>query len=225
MASLSLRMRKGTAIVCLALVTATTAAQTRHSRLRPSKEFWDFPERPRAAVHYTHLSKDRKLAEVGDTLYMLNRRNRILWVWDTGGPPLNSPPFVDSSGTIYITAYDLLWVAIDSRTGDTKWSGTANGRASYSPIIPFKNDTYFVVTYMGAYRRSANEVVNNKVTLCRGNSILWTSEIPPDSRLRVRRGKAFVATWRHGRTKLEPLAVPDKLDKPIGKVSALAPYN
>ena len=111
------------------------------------------------------------------------------------------------------------------RASMSGWSGTANGRASYSPIIPFKNDTYFVVTYMGAYRRTPNEVVTNHVTLCRGNSILWTSDIPPDARLRVRSGKVFLVTGRNRRTTVTPLPVPDKLDKPIGRVSVLAPYN
>jgi hypothetical protein len=213
-------------IVFIGLAVSTTAAQTKHPRFHPSKEYWDWADNTRRTpIHYTHLSKGRRLVDVGDTLYMLNRRNRILWVWDTGGAPLNSPPFVDSSGTIYVTGADLMWVAIDSKTGDTKWSGTANGRASYSPIVPFKKDTYFVVTYMGAYRRTSKEIVNNNVTLCRGNSILWTSDIPPDARLRVRDGEVFLATRRNHRTTLKRLALPDKLDKPIGRVSVLAPYN
>ncbi len=209
-----------------ALAVSTTAAQTKHSRFRPSKEYWDWVDNGRpASIHYNRLANGRTLVDVGDSLYLLNRRNRILWAWDSGGPPLNSPPFLDSSETIYITGADLTWVAIDAKTGHTKWSGTANGRASYSPIIPFKNGMYFVITYMGAYRRTPTEVVKNGVTLCRGNSILWTSEIPSDSRLRVRRGKAFLSNRRVGRTVLEPLVVPDKLDKPIGRVSALAPYD
>ena len=213
-------------IICIALAVSTTAAQTKHSRFHPSKDYWDWVDNKRPApVHYTRLSVGSKLVDVGDTLYMLNRRNRIIWVWDTGGPPLNSPPFVDSSGTIYITAADLTWVAIDPKTGSNKWAGTANGRASYSAIIPFKKDAYFVVTHMGAYRRTPNEVVNNNVTLCRGNSILWTADIPPDARLRVRGGKAFLVTRRNHRMVFAALAAPDRLDRPIGKVSALAPYN
>jgi hypothetical protein len=214
------------AIICVAFVIAPITAQTKHLRLRPSKNYWDWAG-GRAHVHYISLSNGRRLAAVGDTLYMLNRHDRILWRWDSGGPPLNDLPFIDSRGIIYAIGMDLLWVAIDSANGREKWRGTANGRATYWQIVPYRHDMYFVVTNMEAYRSPPihGVAVNDELTLCRGNSILWTTEIPAAATLRVNGSKVFLTLKRRRRTITRNVTVPAKLDKPIGRVSALAPEN
>src|SRR5258705_2776443 len=146
----------GFLIASLSLVTSAWP-QSKQPKLRTSTKYWDYVD-PHPIVHVSRLSRNRTLASVGDTLFMLNTRNRIIWTWTSKGPPLTDLPIVDSTGTIYVLGYDLLWAAIDSDTGREKWRGTANGRALYSQINLFQKDTYLVVTDMSAYRESLHDL-------------------------------------------------------------------
>lgn len=203
------------------------SAQT--ARLRPSKEYWGWLDDNRPPkIQYFALKNRQRLAVVGDSLYMLNARNRILWQWDSGGPPFNDSPFIDSNGIIYLVGQDLLWVAIDSSNGKEKWRGTANGRASYIQLVPYKDDMYFVVVNLEAYRHPpANPDTDymDQIRLCRGNSILWDTVIPNNGTLRVRGERVTVVATRKNRTITKRIVVPRNLSKPIGRVSALADYN
>ena len=216
---------KKTALFIVLLLASSSPGQQR--ALRPSKNYWSWIDDTPPKVHYVALANKRRLAVVGDSLYLLNDQNRIVWQWDSGGPPLNDVPFVDSHGTIYVIGMDLLWAAIDSRDGKEKWQGTANGRATYSQMVPYTRDMYFVVTDMGGYRTwsTSDLVVNDKLTLCRGNSVLWETEIPAGARLRVRGESVSVLVRRRNRRVSKRIVVPAKLEKPIGKISALADYN
>jgi outer membrane protein assembly factor BamB len=156
---------------------------------------------------------------------MLNGRNRITWTWTSNGPPLTDIPIVDSTGTIYVLGYDLLWAAIESETGREKWRGIANGRALYSQLELFQGDTYLVVTDMSAYRESLHEFIKDKLTLCRGNAVLWDTEIPAGARIRVS-GKRVFMIYRHKKHLVRvPFSVPPHLSKPLGKISVLADYD
>ena len=212
--------------VVLLVAAATVPAQSERLKLRPSADYW-FSSGKRAPVRVSRLGGDRRLAAVGDMLYMLDGRGRVLWSWSTGGPPLTGRPVVDSKGTIYVIGYDLLWAAVDSASGREKWRGTANGRASYSQIEAYGDDLYLVVTDMGGYREYGNrgEVINDELTLCRGNSVLWETEIPAGSRIEVRGGEVFAVYGRRSRRASRRIDIPRRFDRPIGKVSALADYE
>src|SRR5438876_9268022 len=107
------------------LLSTSAWPQSKQPELRPSAKYWDYVD-PHPIVHISRLSRNRRLASVGDTVYMLDVHNQIIWTWTSKGPPLTDLPIVDSTGTIYVLGYDLLWAAIDPDTGREKWRGTAN---------------------------------------------------------------------------------------------------
>ena len=207
-------------VICL-LACAPSAAQTRLAHLRPSPDYWDIDDGP-APVRVRRVPGGRRLASVGDTLYMLDARGRVLWKWTSGGPPFTDEPVIDSTGTIYVIGYDLLWAAIDSADGKLKWAGTANGRALYSQIGLYRDDMYYVVTDMRGYRDNTVPHPDDYLTLCKGNDILWETAIPAGARIRVWRGRLFAVYRRRGRLVSRELKVPRRFGRPVGKVSALA---
>jgi hypothetical protein len=162
----------------------------------------------------------------GDTLYVFNSRNELLWKWSTDGPPLTDMPVEDSTGTMYAIGFDLTWVALNSATGETKWQGTASGGAVYSQIELYKGDKYLVVTDMESYREKFDDnTIEDTLSLCRGNSILWTTQIPAGARIRIQGGRVYWLVRRQGRILRRQIPIPVDTPKPIGKVSVLADYN
>src|SRR5215813_748401 len=103
------------ALAVLIALPVLCSGNSNYSRLRPSSDYWDKRAR-KVPVHISRLSRDRSLAAVGNTLYMLDARRRIVWTWSTKGPPLTDWPIVDSTGTVYVIAFDLTWVGLDSVT-------------------------------------------------------------------------------------------------------------
>jgi hypothetical protein len=205
------------------LLATSTPAQRRHSQLRPSKNYWDYwSGDARPTLHLIPVSKNRRLASVGDTLYMLDNRRRILWKWSADGEAFTDLPVIDSTGTIYVIGYDLLWAAIDSKTGRQKWRGTANGRATFSQIKLYRRNMYLVVTDMEGYRDSLrNKTIEDRLSLCRGNFILWESNIPAGAQIQLRNDQVFMIIARkHGAIR-RAIAVPRSFSKPLGKVSSL----
>lgn len=219
-------MRIILSLFTLLLLANSSPAQSEYAKLRPSSDYWDRGVK-HVPVKISRVARNRKLATVGDTLYMLDGRNQVVWTWSAGGPPLNDLPVIDLEGTIYVIGYDLLWAALDSATGRVKWQGTANGRAVYSQVELYRGGMYLVVTDMGGYRANANhgEVIKDRLTLCRGNSILWETEIPAGARVQVSGDKVFAVTKRKNRIVRLGVAIPRHFDQPIGKVSALADYE
>jgi hypothetical protein len=213
------------ACAALVLLLATPSiAQSRRLKLRPSKDYWTwagFPPRPKPDLLW--VPGHRRLASVGDTLYMLNSRDRILWTWSAeGGVPFTDIPIMDSGGTIYVIGYDLLWAAIDSETGRLKGRGTANGRATFSQIKLYRRNMYLVVTDMSGYRDSLRDTkIKDQLTLCSGNSILWNSDIPAGAELQVRNDQIFLVVRRKHRVIRQVIRVPDRFEEPIGRVGRL----
>jgi len=211
--------------VALLLLCLPAFAGHSYKDLRPSSKYWDRAQRS-VPVNITRLSSNRKLASVGDTVYMLDARNRVIWKWSSQGPPLTDQPILDSSGIIYAIGFDLVWVALDSKTGKQKWKGTACGRAVYSQIGIYKRDVYFVVTDMEGYRESLNDKrIKDGLSLCKGNSILWETKIPAGNRIEVKANRVVAVQRRRGRTLRKLIAIPERFGAPIGRVSVLAKYD
>jgi hypothetical protein len=196
--------------------------ESKTAGLRPSEKYWDQSAR-RVPVRLTRLSRGRKLATAGDTLYMLDAQNRVVWTWSTQGPPLTDLPIVDSQATIYVIGFDLIWAALDAATGKEKWRGTANGRAVYTQLRLYKDDLYLVVTDMEGYRVNLSDrTIQDNLTLCRGNDILWETSIPAGTRIKVQNGRVFALVRRKNRMVRREIVIPHKLGAPIGKVSVQA---
>lgn len=210
--------------IALIVLSLTALADGSHEQLRASSNYWGRTRR-HLPVHITRLSNNRRLASVGDTIYMLDAGNRILWTWSSDGPPLTDLPIMDSRGTIYAIALDLTWVALDSKTGQMIWSGTGNGRAVYSQIGLYKGDVYFVVTDMEGYRDSLSDRrIKDRFSICKGNSIHWETDIPAGSRIETRGNKIVAVLKRNGRILRKLIATPQKFGAPIGKVSTLSDH-
>jgi outer membrane protein assembly factor BamB len=162
---------------------------------------------------------------MGDSLYMLNRRNRIVWQWTSGGAPLTDVPVVDSTQTIYVIGYDLVWVAIDAKNGQEKWKREGNGRGLYSQIKLYRKDMYAVVTNMSGYRDSlSDKTIEDSLSLCKGNDVMWQSSIPANSRIIVSGKKVFVVFRQRNRIVKWPLRIPASFRQPIGKASGWYPH-
>jgi hypothetical protein len=112
---------------------------------------------------------------------------------------------------------------LDSASGKEIWRGTANGRAVYSQIGLYKGDQYFVVTDMAGYRHGPSDRrIKDHLSICSGNSILWEGDIPAGSKIEIKGNRIFAVKRRSGRILRTLIAVPDKLEAPIGKVSVTA---
>lgn len=209
----------------LLLMATPAIAQSDYTKLRPSSDYSD-RDVNHTPVKISRLSQNRKLASVGDTLYMLDARNRIVWSWTSGGAPLTALPIIDSNGTMYVIGYDLLWAALDSATGKEKWRGTANGRAVYSQMKLYKRNKYLVVTDMEGYRDIlSDKTIKDYLTLCKGNAILWETRIPVGAKVRVQGNSVIAYVRRKHRITKREIQIPRSFGKPIGKVSELADYE
>jgi hypothetical protein len=164
---------------------------------------------------------------VGDTLYMLDNRRRILWKWSApDGESFTDLPVLDSLGNIYVIGDDLLWAAVDSATGRQQWRGTANGRATFSQIKLYRRNMYLVVTDREGYRHSLRDkTIEDALSLCRNNVILWQSNIPAGAQIQVRNDQVFIVIARKSGVIRRVLAVPRYFGKPIGKVSSLVDHE
>jgi hypothetical protein len=216
--------RRSFSIVGLLLLTPTFGLT---QRLLPSdryRKFWaEVDGRP--SVYRMPLARHRKLVAVGDTLYLLNGRNRILWDW-VAAAPLWDAPVVDSKGTVYLVGYDMLWAAVDSETGKLKWQSTANGRAAFTQIKPYRKDMYLVVTSMWGYRDSLKDpTIKDTLSLCKGNAVLWEADIPAETSLEVRGNKVSLRYKRHGHVVRTRIGLPRRFGKSLGRISAFADYE
>lgn len=211
-----MKLKNLTIIAFLLLSASFSFAQ---SKLRPSADYWE-KDVKNVPLQISRLSRNRKLAMAGDTLYMLNSRNRIVWTWTTGGAPFTDFPVIDSRGILYVIGYDLIWAAIDSKTGKKLWHGTANGRATYSQIELFKDDMYLVVTDMSGYRENEtlSPITKDNLTLCKGNGIIWSTDIPIGSKIQVRGGEVFAVFRRKKRTVAQKIKMPNRFDKFLGTI-------
>jgi hypothetical protein len=158
-------------------------------------------------------------------LYLLNRKNRIVWDW-TANVPFYDAPVIDSQGTIYVVGYDLLWAAIDSSSGKEKWRGTMNGRAAFTQLKNYGSDMYLVVIDMSGYRDSLRDnSIEDRMSLCKRNSMLWQTAIPANSRIQSSGGMVF-AVYKHERRLIrKPIKIPKYFGKPISIISAFADYD
>jgi hypothetical protein len=203
---------------CLPLIAGPSFGQHRNSGLHPSRNYW--PSAGPASVYRQRLSMNRTLASVGDTIYLLDPHGRVLWSWTTDGPPLTDLPIIDSQGTIYVVAADLIWVAIDSKTGQQKWNASANSKAGFTQIRRYRDDMYFVVTSMESYENGpGRRMIWDGLDLCRRDTILWTTDIPPGAEIKVSGNKVFAVYKQNRRVVRRPIVIPRHFGKPIAKVS------
>jgi outer membrane protein assembly factor BamB len=168
--------------------------------LEPNGKPWGCPDDP---IPPLAISSDRILVTACNSLYMLDSKKRIVWKWATSGPAITDQPVIDSSATIYVIAYDLIWVALDARTGELKWRKDSNGRSGYTQIMAYRDDQYLVVVNEGGYRESLSDsTIPDGLLLCKGGDVIWSKEFPPDAKLQVWGDRILAVTSANGRAEI-----------------------
>jgi hypothetical protein len=82
---------------------------------------------------------------------------------------------------------------------------------------------YLVVTNMEGYRKNfPGQTIEDYLTVCRGNDMLWERRIPAGATIEVRGGRVLAIIRGRSRTKVLRITIPRHLGTPIGKVSTLA---
>jgi outer membrane protein assembly factor BamB len=163
------------------------------------------------------LSQNRLLVSKCDTLFLLDENRKLVWRKSLGAP-LTTQPIIDSTGRlIYALAFDLNWVALDVKTGTVKWNNGGNGKAVYSQLKAYKDDTYLVVVNMAGYDDkysicAAEETLTKKTDchrtkpdslyLSRGKEILWEKEFPANAQLKVWNTKILAVSFDNDEVKI-----------------------
>jgi hypothetical protein len=194
------------------LFASSGIAQSEYANLQPSKEFdWGIERR---RVYIKRLPQNRKLAVVGDTIYLLDANDKVVWSWSTEGAEISHDLLVDPVGNIYITGADNLWASIDLKTGKEKWQEYSNGTAPSSLIGLYDKDKYVVVKSFWYYRHyKINPPARDVLSIGKGNTFLWETDIPNDAVVKIRGKNIFAVTKRKGKTTWRKIAVPSKVWK------------
>jgi outer membrane protein assembly factor BamB len=118
---------------------------------------------------------------------MLDSKKNVVWKWSTEAASIIDQPVIDSTGTIYVIALDMIWVALDADTGKEKWNRNGVvGRTGASQIKAYKDDMYLVVEDMSGIRNGpSDDSIKNELLLCKGREILWKKDFPIDAVLKV----------------------------------------
>jgi hypothetical protein len=161
---------------------------------------WGCPDSP---IQPLIISPDRMLVTSCNSLYLLDSKKRVVWKWSTRGAAITDQPVIDSTGTIYVIALDLVWVALDAVTGQLKWRRDSNGTASYTQIKPYRDDQYLVVINMEGYREAHSPVLNepDKLVLCKAEGD-WTKDFPANATLQVWGDRILAITSEKGRAEI-----------------------
>jgi hypothetical protein len=177
-------------------VTSTSIEQTNSEgvNLQPSAEAMFALEQ----AEFTFVPPDRVLATVGDTLYMLNAKNQVIWKETVGD--VVGQPFVTPEGFIHVmTAQDKLHLVLDGKTGKILKCIDCHTTAgsSFIQMLPYTQNQYLVVESSALLRR--NKEFGNRpdtLTLWQGEKVIWSMSIPPDARIRVA-GDKILAVEKH----------------------------
>ena len=151
------------------------------------------------------ISSSRKLAIVGDTMYMLGPQQRILWKWDIGnGADIVDRPIVDAHGFIYVIALDGIIFSLDSK-GKQRWLWRLNGASSFSQIKSYINEQYLVVRDNSTYRELRGFDEDDDLYLCKDRDVIATTAFPRNATLRVRGKRIYAITKVRHRTRIKEI--------------------
>jgi hypothetical protein len=149
-------------------------------------------------AEFTFVPPDRVLATVGDTLYMLDSKNQVIWKETVGD--VVGQPFVMPEGLIHVmTVQDKLHLVLDGKTGKTLKCIDCHttARSNFIQMLPYTQNQYLVVESSALLPRN-KEPVNrpDTLTLWQGERVIWSTSIPPDAQIRVA-GDKILAIEKH----------------------------
>ena len=143
------------------------------------------------------ISLDRLLIPVGDTLYMLDSQNRIVWHYSFE-PNIIRDVMVGPSGEIYVTASEALILVLNPLGKEIWRTGMSSGSASYGQIKNYA-DGFLVIVDMEAYRMKGSNSVDI-LEFWKDRKQQWRKPFPPGARLHVAGNRILaVTTTQDGR--------------------------
>jgi hypothetical protein len=171
-------------ILCLSLSLCAAQAQNAQypNLTRTRKPFID----RRRNIAPVRISPSRLLVTIGDTLFMLNDKQQIIWKWDAGnGEDIMAQPFVDSRGNIFGIADDGLIFSLDLN-GKLRWSHQAMGANFFTQLKSYRNDQFIVVLDTSAYRARRGYKAGNSLSLYKDEDVIASVDFPGGAELQVR---------------------------------------
>ena len=133
------------------------------------------------AVAPIAASSNRLLVPVGDTLYMLDDKNRSVWGYSVE-PNIIFDVAVDSKGIIYMAVSDGLLIALNA-SGEKVWGNFMNGSANYTQVEGY-NDGFLAVVDMEGYRAKGSNS-EDRLEFWKDKRVEWSKEFPRGAKLQV----------------------------------------
>lgn len=127
------------------------------------------------------VSSNRLLITVGDTLYMLDEKNQVVWDYSVE-PNIIFDVAVDANGMICMAVSDGL-LAVLNASGEKVWGNFMNGSANYTQIRSYK-DGFLTVVDMEGYRAKGSNS-EDKLKFWRDKKTVWSKEFPRGAKLQV----------------------------------------
>ena len=156
------------------------------------------------------LSASRRLVTVGDTLYMIDSHDAVVWKWDVGhGEDIMDRPYVNSHGQIFGIALDGIVFSLDSY-GKERWRWQINGSYSFTQLKPYRDGQYLMVLDASAYRKFKGFNEDDVLYLCRDRDVITTVSFPRTARLALNGNQIFAVTMHQHRQRKQRIVIPGR---------------
>ena len=143
------------------------------------------------------MSSDRLLVPVGDTLYMLDSHNRIVWSYSFE-PDIIRDVMVDPNEDICITASEALILVLNASGKEIWRTGMSIGSASYGQIKSYGGG-FLVIVDMEAYRMKGSNS-EDIVEFWKDRKHQWSKPFPRGAKLQISGNRILaIATTKEGR--------------------------
>jgi hypothetical protein len=149
------------------------------------------------AVAPIPISSDRLLVPVGDTLYMLDSNNRVVWHYSFE-PDIIRDVMVDPKGDIYITASEASILVLDTSGKEIWRTGMSTGSAWYTQIKSYGGG-FLVIIDMEEYRHKGSNS-ENILQFWKDKKLAWEKTFPRGAKLEIAGNRILaIATIKDGR--------------------------
>ena len=149
------------------------------------------------AVAPIPVPSNRLLVPVGDTLYMLDSNNRILWHYSFE-PNIIYDATVDAKGDIYVAASEALILVLNSSGKEIWRTGMSSGSAWYSQIKNYGGG-FLVVIDMDAYRNKGSNS-EDMLQFWKDKARVWEKAFPRGAKLQIVGNRILaITTTKDGR--------------------------
>jgi hypothetical protein len=170
--------------------------------VKPDKSIVGFriDEASKNILPMQRVEENNILFAVGRTLFAVNDKMEESWRFDAL-TAIYGFTYVKKQNTVYVISEDGQFDAIDLQNGKQKWHYALLGKAVFSKIHNFKDDSYIVVTDTSGYDANyfdcilKNEQDNTKheckrntydiIELYEDNNIIGIADFPPGASLEV----------------------------------------